>query len=95
MTIEQAAQIYVDYVDPALRVLLFFVIAVFLLYMLSVIRDGKKKTDVINATFNFIIKFITKTISFMGKLLLFIITLLRKTITVIYASIRDFFFSRI
>jgi len=95
MTIERAAEIYVNIVDPALRIGLFVVIAVFLLYFLNLLRDGSKKTDMVNGLFNLIIKTITKTVTLTGKVLLFILSTLRKTITVIFASLRDFFISEI
>jgi len=95
MSIEQFAAFYVNVVEPVFRFLLFAVIAISFLYLLNVVRDAKKKTDIINGAFNFILKLVTKSVVLLGKVLLFSIKMLQKVFKVINASVRDFFNSKI
>lgn len=95
MTIADFAEFYVNVLEPVLKFLIFFIIAVFLLYMLNVMRDTKKKGDLVTVMVNFITKSITKSVVLAGKVLLWCSNMLLKSITVIYTSIRDFLFSKI
>ncbi|MBI1308545.1 MAG: hypothetical protein GC129_01625 [Proteobacteria bacterium] len=95
MDINQLAEIYVDYLEPSLRVLGFLIVVIFLLYMLGLVRDSKKKGDLVNSAFSFIINIITKFVSFIGHALLWLAKAVLKIVTVIFASIRDFFTSEL
>jgi hypothetical protein len=95
MNIADLAVFYVDVIEPVLKFCAFLVIAIFLLYLLNMLRDAKKKTDLINGAFNFIIKLATKTVSVSGRIVVWTVKVLLNIIRVIFASIRDFFTSKI
>lgn len=95
MSIQYIAELYVDFIEPALKGLLFVVIVVVLLYFINLIRDSKKKTDLINSMFSIIIKVISRALFWVGGALVWLAKMLLKTITVIFAAIRDFFTSKI
>lgn len=95
MTIAQLAEFYVNVLEPLGRFLFFIIIAVFLLYLLNLVRGTSGESNLSNNVVNLIFKSFVKTMNYTGKLVLWIFKLLLKTITVIFASIRDFFTSKI
>lgn len=95
MSINDLARLYVDFLEPTLRFLGIAIFLILVLAMLNILRDGKKKGELLNSAFSFIIKMVTKSITFLGHALLWMAKATLKIITVIYASFRDFFISKI
>lgn len=95
MTIQYLAEFYVNFIEPALKAAVFIVIVVVLLYIINLIRDSKKKTDLVNSLFSLIVKLITGAVVWVGGVAVWLVKMLLKTITVIFAAVRDFFSSKI
>lgn len=95
MNIESLARVYVDVIEPMLHTMAFVVIGIVLLYLLGVVKDGKKKGDLVNSAFSFIIKMVTLAFTLTGRFLLWMARFSWQIIRVIFASFRDFFTSKI
>lgn len=95
MNIESFAVFYVNYLEPMLHFLGFLIIGVIILALLNIVRDGKKKGELVNSALSFIIKILTGSVTMLGRFLLWLTKASLKIITVIYASFRDFFTSKI
>ncbi len=95
MNVEQLAELYVHVIEPALKVLAFFIVIVTVLYLLNALGDSKKKTEFVNNTFNFIIKAIFVIFTGLGRAALIVGRLLLRIINLLIATISDFFTSKI
>jgi hypothetical protein len=89
------AQLYVNVLEPAFKVLLIAAIIAFLLYGFNLLRGGDKKNDLVNGVVNLIVKISLKTIQLIGKGILGFFKMLLKTIRVLMATVRDFLTSKI
>lgn len=95
MSIDVLAQLYVNTLEPILKFAGLAIVIIILLSMLNILRGGGKNGELVNSAFNFIIKIITKSITWLGYALLWLAKALLKIAHVIFASIRDFFTSKI
>ena len=95
MNVEQVAELYVHVIEPALKVLAFFIVIVTVLYLLNALGDSKKKTEFVNNTFNFIIKTVIFCFTALGKGAIILGRLLLRIINLLIATISDFFTSKI
>lgn len=95
MTIAHLADFYVNVIEPLGKLLFFIIIAVFLLFLLNLARGTSKDANLTNGIVNMIVSIFKKTVTYSGKLVMWMLKMLLKTITVIFASIRDFFTSKI
>lgn len=95
MDISRAAYAYVTYIEPSLKVLAFAAIVVVVLYIFNSLKDTKKNTDLINKTFNLMVKGFVGIFKYTGLFIVWLGKLLLKITKVIFASIRDFFTSKI
>jgi hypothetical protein len=95
MDISRAAYAYVTYIEPALKVAGFAAIVISVLYIFNSLKDGKKNAEFINTAFNFMVKAIVGLFKYSGLAVVWLGKLLLKIIKVIFASIRDFFTSKI
>jgi hypothetical protein len=93
--IEQFAYIYVNYLEPTGKVLFYLFIALVLFYIINVIRDKKKLSDGVSYLISFIIKSIIAILVMCGNLVKWIAKKLLNGIKLIWAAVRDFFFSSI
>lgn len=95
MSAQQLAHVYVTFVEPTLKVVTFLIIVVFVLYIFNTMRDGKKKTELINNIVNGCVKVLTVSFSYAGLALLASAKFLFRLATLVVAAIRDFFTSKI
>lgn len=95
MSISSLAQLYVNIIEPLIHFVGFLILGVLLLATLNILRDGKKKGELLNSALSFIIKMMTKSVTLFGHALLWLAKASFKIITVIYASFRDFFTSKL
>ena len=95
MTIEWIAFLYVNYLEPIGKVLFYLFLVMVLLYIINVIRDGKKKTELVSKLISLIFSMIVKAFVVCGNFVKWIAKMLLNGIKLIWASIRDFFFSPI
>jgi hypothetical protein len=95
MDVERLAFIYVHILEPALKVLAFLVLVVTVLYIFNAIGDSKKKTDFVNSMFNLLMKSVVVLFTGLGRLGLILGRLLLRVFTLLVATVRDFFTSKI
>ena len=93
--IHYLAQLYVNFLEPAFKVLAVIVVVAFVLYLFNLLRGKDMKGDFVSTIVNFIVKAIMKTIQLTGKLLLKSLKVLLETISLIIATVRDFLTSKI
>ena len=93
--IHTLANLYVNVLEPALKVLLVVFAVAFVLYLFNLLRGGDKKNDLITAVVNGVVKITVKTVQLIGKSILGGFKLLLKTSRVIFATLRDFLTSKI
>jgi hypothetical protein len=95
MTVDQIAELYVHVIEPLLKVLAVFVVVITLLYLFNAMGDSKKKADLVNNTFNFLIKTTIFIFTGLGRVALLLGRLLLRIINLLIATISDFFTSKI
>ncbi|HEX2859151.1 MAG TPA: hypothetical protein VHP58_03020 [Alphaproteobacteria bacterium] len=95
MNVEQVAELYVHVIEPALKVLAFFIIVITVLYLFNALADSKKKTEFVNNTFNFILKAVFLIFTGVGRAAIIVGRLLLRIINLLIATISDFFTSKI
>lgn len=93
--IHTIAEIYVNFVEPAAKVLLVVFAIAFVLYVFNLLRGGDKKNDLVTAVVNGTVKLVVKTVQLIGKAILHSLKMLLKTTSLIFATLRDFFTSKI
>ncbi len=95
MTVEQFANLYVYYLEPALRAILIIALVVTLLQVVNVITGGEKKFAIVDKAFNLMLKSFVIFVVGMGRFLVWLGKVLLKTFTVLFDTVRDFFTSKI
>jgi lysylphosphatidylglycerol synthetase-like protein (DUF2156 family) len=95
MSVAEFAALYVHYIEPTLRVLFFLAIIVAVLYFFNMLKDSKKKSELIGTIFNFMVKAVVGGVVGFGKGLLWFVKTMLKIITILFATVRDFFVSKI
>lgn len=95
MTMAHLADFYVNFIEPFGKLLFFIVIAAFLLFLLNLVRGTSKEANLTNGVVNLVVKILKGTVSYTGRFLVWSSKVLLKTTVVIFASIRDFFTSKI
>ena len=95
MDVETIASLYVNVIEPVGRVLVFALIAIFILWLFSIIQDSGKKKDVLNSLVSGVGKLIVGVFVYTGAALLWFGKFLLRAVTVIFATVRDFFTSKI
>lgn len=95
MTTTEFAEFYVTTLEPTLRVLFFFLVAVFLIWLFMLLKSGEKKGDIINAIVTGVWKAVVGTVMFVGMAIAWVFKLIVRIVTVAVASIRDFFTSEV
>ena len=89
------AALYVNYLEPALILLSLLFIGLVLYQIIMLIVDGKRKSEFANALFKFMLSVLKGLVLGVGKATLWLIKTLYIYIKLIFASITDFFSSRI
>lgn len=95
MTTAEFAEFYVMTIEPTLRVLFFFLVAIFLIWLFMLLKSGEKKGDIINAIVTGLWKGFVATALFIGAAIAWFFKMIIRIITVAVASIRDFFTSEV
>ena len=94
MQIEQAAQFYVEYIVPGIKVFLMFMLVMFVLAFWAKAKEGKL-IDMAGAIFEGTIHYTYQFFYYTGLgIWMFFVTIFRG-IRIVMAIIRDFFMSRI
>lgn len=93
--IDSLAHFYVNIIEPGFSILLIILLVVFVLYLINVLRGGGSKDDILSTVVNGMIKMIVKSVQLVGKALLGCFRMLLKTISLIFATVRDFLKSEI
>ncbi|RYG62144.1 MAG: hypothetical protein EON60_00945 [Alphaproteobacteria bacterium] len=93
--IDTIARLYVNVLEPGFYILLVILLAVFVLYVINLLRGGGAKDDILSNVVNGTIKMIVKSVHLIGKALLAGCKMLLKTISLIFATVRDFLKSEI
>ncbi len=93
--IEALAHLYVDAIEPAFRVILIVFVILIILSIINFIRDPKAKENLIKSIISLIFKGLQYVLVAAGAILKGTLSLLQKSIKVIFAAFRDFFSSKI
>ncbi|PIZ30653.1 MAG: hypothetical protein COY40_04050 [Alphaproteobacteria bacterium CG_4_10_14_0_8_um_filter_53_9] len=95
MEISQLAALYVNFIEPLLKILFFAAIFISVLHIFNAMRDGKKHSEIIGMLFNGLISLLKNIFIYAGKGLAWFAQMLLRIIKLIFASVRDFFTSDI
>lgn len=95
MNVSQIAELYVHVIEPALKVVAFFMVVITVLYIINSLGDSKKKTEMVNNIFNIMIKSTVVVFAGLGKGALFLGKLLLQIFNLLVHTISDFFTSKI
>jgi hypothetical protein len=90
--ISYLAQLYVNVLEPGLRVFAVVALVMAALYVFNVLRGGKD--DAITKLVNGFFKIIYKTVCLFGVLVVKVMRGLIKRLMLVFSVIRDFFTSR-
>ncbi len=93
--IDSFAHFYVNVIEPGFSILLIVLLVVFVLYVINLLRGGGSKDDFLSTVVNGMIKMIVKSVQLVGQALLASLRMLLKTISLIFATVRDFLKSEI
>lgn len=88
------AEIYVNYIEPALKVFIMFLVVMAVLAFWAKVKDGKL-LDMAGSVFEGTLDYTYKAILYTGLGIWFLIRSIGRIIHVVFATVRDFFISRI
>ncbi|MCP5405679.1 MAG: hypothetical protein H6922_05615 [Pseudomonadaceae bacterium] len=91
MTIEETAILYVDYIEPAIKIGAFFVLVVVVLHMLNIVRHGQSPGGLVARLFEKIVAGVKYIADLLKKALLLLLHGVVAFINVIINTVRDFF----
>lgn len=95
MTIADFANLYVTVIEPTLRILAFAFFVIFIVWLFMLLKSGEKKGDMINAIVMGTWKGIVAVLMFFGAALAWVFKFCVRIVTIVFASIRDFFTSEV
>ncbi len=95
MTIAEFAEIYVNYIEPIGKAVILFFVFITVAYFLVVAKDAKKKQDFITGIFSVMWQGVAAICTYTGLSIWWVVRMLMRIITVIFATVRDFFTSKI
>lgn len=95
MTMAHLAEFYVNIIEPFGKLLFFIIIVVVVLFLFNLIRGTSKDANLTNGVVNMLVRFLKGTVTYTGRFVVWLGKVLLKTTIVIFASIRDFFTSKI
>ena len=93
--IENLAVFYVYFIEPAVKMLLVVIGIIFVLWLLILIKDANKAKDLINSAAIFIWRSVAGSLKFVGLFLWAVVMFVVRLVNIAYASIRDFFASKV
>tara|TARA_R110000868_G_scaffold218576_1_gene469009 strand:+ start:153462 stop:153740 length:279 start_codon:yes stop_codon:yes gene_type:complete len=91
---KEFAEIYVNYIEPSLKVFLMFMLVMAVLAFWAKVKEGKL-LDMASAIFQGTIDYTYKTIFFVGMGIWLFVRSVGRVFNIIFATVRDFFISRI
>jgi hypothetical protein len=92
---ELLARLYVDYIEPSLKIGVFLIIAYLIIQLLSLIRSGKGLGEILTVALTSLVKIITGTVKITGKATVFLVVMMQKSIKELVKAVSDFFNSKI
>lgn len=92
---EYIAHVYVNHVEPTLKVVFFLIIGFLIILIIRAVGDAKKREELISGAFKLLVAFVKNTVKFIGLALSFVGIMLHKIIKEVYKVISDFFTSKI
>lgn len=93
--IEDIARVYVNYAEPAAKVFALFMAVMAVIYCWNFIKDPAKQLDMASQFFHWIIGLIVAVVMGIGVGLYETFRFIWRVLHVIFATLRDFFMSRI
>lgn len=95
MSIELFADLYVTYIEPALKIFAAFMLVMAVIYVLQFIKDPKRQIDIATQFFQFINRAIVAVFLGVFHGVTWICKFIWRTLSIIFGTLRDFFISRI
>lgn len=95
MTVDQLADLYVDIIEPGIKLGLFFVLLIIVLHSINMLRDGGASGGFVGVAFKNIIKFAGSALHFLGVALRYVGNGVLYLAHVIMSTLRDFLTSKI
>ena len=92
---EKFAEIYVNYLEPTFKVLLFIMAVFGVIWLVDILRTPSSWVDISKKFFSILITSINSTGMFIWATVSFIVVGTIRIFRVCFATIRDFFISRI
>lgn len=93
--VEQIAHIYVNYAEPAGRVFLLFMAVMAVIYVVSFVKDPAKQIDMASHFFQWIVNMMVQSVVWTGMAIYETFRFIFRIFHIIFATLRDFFISRI
>lgn len=91
---EDFARFYVNYVEPGLKIFLMFLLVMAVLAFWSKVKEGKL-LDMASTIFHGTIDYTYKFFLFTGLGIWFVLRSIGRIFNIVFATVRDFFISRI
>lgn len=95
MTIAEFAQLYVDYIEPIGKIFLFLLAIAACVMLLSYVKDREKLSDIATQFVMFFWLIFSKLAIWTGMALWWLLLFIMRAVSLIIATVRDFFVSRI
>jgi hypothetical protein len=95
MTIADFAAFYVHYVEPTFRFVALAVVIIIVLHIFNMFRDSKNQNQFVEKAFSLMINGAISAVVGTSKGLLWFAKTMLKITTVLFATVRDFFVSKI
>ncbi|MAF31713.1 MAG: hypothetical protein CMF60_05860 [Magnetococcales bacterium] len=91
---EEFARLYVNYIEPGLKIFLMFLLVMAVLAFWAKVKEGKL-LDMASTVFHGTIDYTYKFFLFTGLGIWFVLRSIGRVFNIIFATVRDFFISRI
>lgn len=95
MTIDQLANLYVDIIEPGIKLGLFFILLIIVLHSINMMRDGGASGGFVSVAFKNILKAASAAFHFLGVALRYVGNFVLYLAHVIISTVRDFLTSKI
>jgi protein-S-isoprenylcysteine O-methyltransferase Ste14 len=94
MSLDKFAEFYVNYLEPGMKFFLLFLLIMGVFAFWAQVKDGKL-LELSNAVFHGTIQYTYKALFFIGLGIWIVLRGIGRTFHIIFATVRDFFISRI
>ena len=91
---KEFAELYVNYIEPGLKVFIMFLIVMAILAFWAKVKEGKV-LEMASTIFQGTIDYTYKTFFFIGLAIWVVLRSIGRVFNIIFATVRDFFISRI